>query len=231
MTRKRVGVGGSGFTLALFAFLTLFTRDAAAEGEGTPMFGLAAVGGESTRTPDHVDGLAGVAFDLAWWHGRFGLAVEGSARWRIEEEGRAFVLGGSARLRVLDGMFPALMDTRQVEVALELQAIVERDWWNVGGVDADPMSHGAGLAIRVRGASEPEGTSMLAESRFFLRVMTSRWDDVEAAVRTTMSSSSSTSSAPRALTVLVGIGASFGGGTSGYMYRFRSRPAGPTIMW
>ena len=34
-----------------------------------------------------------------------------------------------------------------------------------------------------------------------------------------------------ALTVLIGIGASFGGGTSNYMYRFRSHPTGPTVLW
>ena len=227
MTSTRVGTG---FRLALLALLVIGSRDAAADGEGTPMFGLAVVGGEAARTHDHVNGLAGVAFDLAWWHGRFGLAVEGSARWRVDGEGRALVLGGCARFRILDSMFPALMDTRQVEVGLELQAIAEREWWNVSNVMVDPMSHGGGIALRVRGASEPEGTSTLAESRFFLRVMSSRWTDGDAAARTMMPSSPSSSSS-RALSVLVGIGASFGGGTKSYMSRFRSRPFGPTLLW
>lgn len=215
--------------LAVFALLLLCEREAAAEGERTPMVGLAVVGGDATRTREQTTGFAGVALELAWWHGRFGLAAEGAARWCIDREARAFVLGGSARLRVLDGMFPALLDTRQVEVALELQAIVERQWWNASGFEADPMARGAGLALRVRGGTEPEGTSVLAESRFFVRVMTSHWADADAAARSTVPSSSSSS--PRALTVLVGIGASFGGGTSRYMYRFRSRPFGPTLLW
>jgi len=225
MTTVCARVGTAGFRVALFAMLVICARDAAADGERTPMLGLALVGGESSQTPDHINELAGVALDLAWWHGAFGLAVEGSSRWSLDGDTHAFVLGGSARLRVLDGMAPALLDTRQVEVALELQAIVERTWWNTN-VATDPMSEGGGLALRVRGATEPEGTHGLAESRYFLRVMTSRWAELDAAARTTMPAGSSS----RAFTVLVGIGASFGSGTTSYMDRFRSHPFNPSIL-
>lgn len=210
----------------LLALLLMCTHDAAADGENTPMIGLAVVGGELTRSPDHINELAGVALDVAWWHGRFGLGAEGSSRWCVDADGRAFVLGGSARLRLVDGMTLALMDTRQVEVALEAQAIVERVWWNASDFAADPMAYGFGLALRARGAGEPEGTSILAESRFFLRVMSARWTETDAIARTSMPVAAS----PRALTVLLGVGASFGGGTSSYMYRFRSHPFGPTLL-
>ena len=194
------------------------------------MFGVAVVGGEASRTPDQINEVAGVALDIAWWHGRFGLGAEGSARWCIDSDGRALALGGSARFRLLDTMVPALMDSRPVEVALELQAIIERDWWSAATFATDPTSHGLGLVLRVRGAGEPEGTPVLAESRFFVRVMTSRWADGDAVARTDTLSMPSVASSP-AMTVLVGIGASFGGGTSSYMYKFRSRPTEPAVLW
>jgi hypothetical protein len=218
-------VGTAGFKLALLAVLGIWARDAAADGERTPMLGLAVVGGGSARTPDHINELVGLALDLAWWHGPLGIAVEGSSRWSLDADAHALVLGGSVRLRVVDGMAPALLDTRQVEVALELQAIVERAWWNTS-VATDPLSEGGGLAIRVRGATEPEGTLGLAESRYFLRVMTSQMSEVDAVARMTMPAPAT----PRALTVLIGIGASFGGGTKSYMDRFRSHPYDPPLL-
>jgi hypothetical protein len=215
--------------LSVCALLMMCTQ-AAADGESTPMFGVAVVGGEESRTPDHVNELAGVGFDLAWWHGRFGLGAEGSARWNIDSDGRALVLGGSARFRLLDTMVPALMDSRPVEVALELQAIVEREWWSAASSAADPTSHGLGLVLRVRGGGEPEGSSVLAESRFFLRVMTARWEDGDVVARTDTTTMPVATTSP-AMTVLLGIGASFGGGTSSYMYKFRSRPSVPAVLW
>jgi hypothetical protein len=211
----------------LVALLLMFSREAAADGENTPMVGFAFVGAEAPRSPDHSNELAGIALDVAWWHGRFGLAGEGSTRWCVDAEGRGLVLGGSARFRLADGMTLALMDTRQVEVALELQAIVERVWWDAPDFAADPMSYGFGFALRARGAGEPEGTSVLAESRFFLRVMSSQWTPVDAIARTT---AMLPADSPRALTVLLGIGASFGEGTSSYMARFRSHPFGATLL-
>ncbi len=193
------------------------------------MFGLALVAGDSARTPEHDSPLGGLALDLAWWHGRFGLAAEGSALWSADSDGaRALVLGVSARVRVLERMMPALMDPRDVELAVEVQAIVEREWWNVSMVETDPMAEGLGLALRVRGAGEPDGTRLLAESRFFLRVMTSRWSELDAVARA-MPAAPVTSD--RAFTVLVGIGASFGAGSPGYMDRFRPHPFGSLLRW
>ena len=204
--------------------LVISNRNAAADGERTPMFGVAIVGAESSH-PSRVSDVVGIALDLAWWLGPLGIAAEGSSRWSLDGDARAFVLGGSVRLRLLDRMAPALVDTRQVEVALELQAIVERTWWNTN-LDIDPLSEGGGLALRVRGAVEPEGTLGLAESRYFVRVMTSQVSELDVAARTT----TPTAPTQRALTVLVGIGASFGGGTVSYMHRFRLHPFGSSML-
>ena len=224
MTTARTSAG-----LAFCALLVTGAREVAADGETTPMFGVAAVGADVSRTGEHDLGLAGVALDVAWWHGRVGIGAEGSARWSIDgEPARATVLGGSARIRVFERKLPSLLDPRDVELALELQAIVERTWWNVAMTELDPTSYGLGLAVRVRGGGDLDGSTRLAESRFFLRVMASRWNELDAVARSTTQPASPMD---RSLTVLVGIGASFGAGTRGYVQRFRLRPFEPTLLW
>ncbi|MDB4956672.1 MAG: hypothetical protein JWO36_4241 [Myxococcales bacterium] len=214
--------------IALGVLLLTSASYADADGEATPIVGLAVVGGDSARTPEHDAALVGVAFDLAWWHGRFGLAAEASERWSLDPDGgRGTVLGVSARFRVLERLMPSLLDPRDVELGLELQAIVERTWWNVSVLETDPTSSGVGLAIRIRGGADPDGSTRLAESRFFVRVMTSRWTSVDAVARTTMPAGAT----DRAVTVLVGIGASFGGGTAVYADRFRLQPFEPSLLW
>ncbi len=196
------------------------------------MFGLAVVGADVARTPEDHSELAGVGLDLAWWHGRFGLAAEGSARWSIgdPQTARELVLGGSARLRVLERMVPSLMDPRDCELAVELQAIVERAWWNDAVTTADPMAYGFGVALRLRGGGDPDSSGLLAESRFFLRVMSSKWSELDVAARQSGTMAPPATS-DRSLAVLLGIGASFGGGTPAYMDRFRLRPFGQTLLW
>jgi hypothetical protein len=213
----------------LVCALLLASRIAAADGERTPMFGLAVVGADVARTPDDHADLAGVGLDIAWWHGRFGLAAEGSARWAIDDaqSARAYVLGGSARVRVLERMLPSLMDPRDCELGLELHAIIERTWWNSAVTTIDPMSYGFGVALRLRGGGDPDSSGLLAESRFFLRVMSSKWSELDVTART-MTPPPSTD---RSFTVLLGIGASFGGGTPAYMDRFRLHPFGQTLLW
>lgn len=193
------------------------------------MFGVAVVGGDAAQTPQQDAPLAGVGFDIAVWHGRFGIAGEGSARWDLEDGAgarpRALVLGASARVRVLDTLMPSLVEPRDVELGVELQAIVERTWWNVPQ-DTDPTAYGVGLALRFRGGGDPDGSTLLAESRFFLRVMASRWSDPAVIART----SGPAMAPPRSFTVLLGIGASFGAGTPAYANRFRLRPFQPTLL-
>jgi hypothetical protein len=115
-------------------------------------------------------------------------------------------------------MTASLMEPRDVEVGLELQAIVERFWWQ--GHGADDPDLGVGLALRVRGGGD-DGSSRLAESRFFLRVMASPAlsDRVLARAATPTMQPDSASQ----LVVVFGIGASFGGGEHRYLDRFRWR--------
>ena len=206
-------------TRAGFVFVALVAASgiAAADGERTPLYGFAVIGGEASRTPVERDAQAGFGLDVAWWHGRFGLAAESSLRWSVTADAaRTVVLGASARLRVLDGLVPSLFDPRDVEVGLELQAIVERVWRSVDA-PIDPYGYGLGLALRVRGSGDPDSASLFAESRFTLRVMASRWDELDAIARTAMPSAMP----DRALTVLLGIGAAWGRGDGAYMQRFR----------
>lgn len=213
------------FALAVLDMLG--SRPAAADGERTPLCGLAVVGAETTQAPDQHADLVGVALDLAWWHGRFGLAAEGSARWSVgDQDARAFVLGGSARLRVVEGLLPSIMDPRDVELGVELQAIVERTWWKSEVRGVEPIAYGFGLALRLRGSGDMDSPTLMAESRFFVRVMSSRWSEPETIARTMAPVSMS----DRALTVLAGIGASFGAGAPAYMERFRLRPSGHSIL-
>lgn len=200
---------------------------AAADGERGPMVGVAVVGGDTSLAPAQDQPLGGVAFDLAYWHGRFGLGGEASERWNLLNNGEhATVLGASVRLRLYESLTPSLLDPRDVAFGIELQAIVERAWWQgAGGVD--PVSYGAGLALRLRGGGDADNSVLLAESRLFVRVMTSRQAGVDAVARATEPESTT----GRAITVLVGIGASFGEGSPDYVRQFRLHPFKPTLMW
>jgi hypothetical protein len=210
------------------SLVVLVPRAAAADGERTPMFGFAVVGAETPRTSsDHTE-LAGATLDLAWWYGRFGLAAEGSALWSVESEGtRVLVAGGSARVRVMEMMVRSLMEPRDVELGLEIQAIVQRAWWHGSPSDLDPVAYGMGVALRIRGGGDPDGSTLLAESRFFFRVTTSRWAAADFDARTTAPMATQ----ERALTFLVGIGAAFGAGTSDYAARFRLHMLQPPTPW
>jgi len=207
----------------VFVVLVATTRLAVADGERTPLFGVAVIAGEGARTPAERDAQAGFGLDVAWWHGRFGLAAESSLRWSVTADAaRTVVVGASARVRVLDRLAPSLFDPRDVEVGVELQAIVERVWRSIDA-PIDPYGYGLGLAVRVRGSGDPDSASLFAESRFSLRVMASRWDELDAIARTSMP----TSMPDRALTVLLCIGAAWGRGDAAYMQRFRLHPLLP----
>ena len=216
-----------GVLLAVLAVDVLGAGVAAADGERTPMCGVAVIGAESARTTDQRVDLAGVALDFAWWYGRFGLAAEGSGRWSIDDPTRAFVAGASARVLLYEGMAPALAEPRDVEVGVELQAIAERTWWYGTATGVDPTAYGVGLAVRLRGTGDLDTSTLIAESRFFIRASSAPYVGVEPEARTM---TATTAAAPRAWTVLVGIGASWGSGTASYLDRFRMRPFGSTVL-
>jgi hypothetical protein len=213
--------------VALGLGLVLGARPAAADGERSPMIGVAVVGSETALSQDQHADFAGGAVDLAWWYGRVGLAAEGTARWSIDasDPARALTAGASVRVLAFQTLVPALLEPREVELGVELQGIVERTWWTDTASQADPLGYGLGLALRLRGTGDKEATVLIAESRFFLRVMSSRWSEVDVA-RTT----STGAGADRALTFMVGIGASFGIGSTAYVDRFRLHPFGPTLL-
>lgn len=213
--------------LAVALLALLSSANAFADGEESPMLGINLVGGETALAPDQTLDLAGIGGEVAWWHGAFGLAVEGSSRWSIATDGtRAFVAGGSARLRLFDRMVRSLIEPRDCELAFELHAIVEHTWWNDRAPMADPNAYGLGVAMRLRGGGDAPGSTLLAESRFFLRVTTSRWSGLDGVARTTMPSSPT----DRAYSVVFGIGASWGSGSPAYVQKFKPEPFGSGLL-
>lgn len=207
--------------------VVLASSIAFADGERTPLLGVTVVGGDATLGPSQDQPLAGVGMDLAFWHGRFGIGGEASERWALEANGaRATIVGASARLRIYDCLTPSLLDPRDVELGVELHAIVERAWWS-GPAQLDPTAYGVGIAVRLRGGGDADNSLELAESRLFLRVMTSRWGTLDEIARTT----DPIAPTGRAYTVLLGIGASFGAGSPAYVHQFRLHPFQPTMLW
>jgi hypothetical protein len=184
------------------------------------MFGGAVVG---AWQPDPRAETVGLAVEAAWWRGRFGLGLEGSMHWDVSGEGeRATVLGASARLRVLDRLLPSLLEPRDVELGLELHGIVERAWWAGGSSGVDPTRFGLGLAVRLRGGVDEDFSSLLSESRLFVRVLSAHRRADESVARATRPPADEDE--PRELTILIGLGAAFGGGEPRYLDRFRLHP-------
>jgi hypothetical protein len=205
-------------TRVAVALVMSMAGGAAAEGERAPM-----IGGALTYTdaPDREAELLGGELELAWWAGRFGLAVTAIGRRGIAEEGvHNLALAGSARVLVADWLWPSLFEPRDVEVGIELHAIAERTWWSRDD-RADALGFGA--AIRMRGGSDWEFSRILAESRLFVRVMKPRDEaiDVIAHVSGTMVEQPER----RGMIIIVGLGAAFGAGTPSYLERFRVKPA------
>lgn len=213
----RVRVAG-----ALGALVLTWTTHADADGERSPMLGGAVVG---THAGQHDAELVGVELEAAWWRGWLGFALEGSTHWDVDPQGgrRATVLGASARVRLFDCLLPSLVEPRDVELGLELHGIVEHGWWD----HDDSTGYGVGLALRLRGGGDDDFSVLLAESRLFVRVVSSRWSAVEAIAR---SATPVEDPGTRELTILVGLGASFGAGERGYLERFRRRPFDSVIL-
>jgi hypothetical protein len=196
------------------------TGVAAAEGERTPMIGAAVTYSEAG---ERQAALVGGELELVWWSGRFGLGAEAAARRAVDDDSaRSLALAGSARVLVADWLWPSLLEPRDVEVGIELQLIGERTWWSR---DVSSDAFGVGAAFRMRGGSDWELSSLLAESRLFVRVMRSTGAPSDVVARTADAMPAAMSGMfaqpDHAITVMVGLGAAFGAGTRNYLDRFR----------
>jgi len=201
-------------TRAAVVLMMAMTGGAAAEGERTPLFGAALTYSE---VPDHRAALVGGEVELAWWSGRLGLAVEAAARHAIDDSAGNVAVAGSARVLVADWLWTSLVEPRDVEMGVELQLIGERMWWSR---DDRADAYGLGAAIRMRGGSDWEFSSLLAESRLFVRVMRSPGEPSVAA----RTADARVEQPGRGMvTVMVGLGAAFGTGDPRYLDRFRLR--------
>lgn len=203
--------------------VVLHAPGANAEGEYGPMFGGSLV---ATRGAEDTE-IAGVELELAVWRGRVGLAIAASRQAGIEGDGpRVTAVDASVRVLALRRLIPSLLEPRDVELGLEVQGIVERAWWD--GVERDhaPTSYGLGFAVRLRGGSDDDSSNLLAESRLFIRALASRDDGVDAVARDGMLGGDS----GRELSIVVGLGAVFGGGEPGYVAQFRPRPLDTTLL-
>lgn len=200
--------------------LLAITSVAEAEGELGPMIG----GGVIASRGDDTE-VAGIGAELVLWYGRLGVAVEGSRQWSVDDVNgpRVGSVAGSVRVLAFDHIVPSLLDSREVvELGIELQGIVEHAWWDAAPTRSDPVSYGFGVALRLRGANDDDrSTTMLAESRLFVRAMRSRDDeDMNIARRDT-----SPTTARGGMSVIVGLGAMFGGGKPAYVDKLRRRNA------
>jgi hypothetical protein len=202
-------------TRAAVVLMMAMAGGAAAEGERTPLFGVALT---YSDVPDHRAALVGGEVELAWWSGRLGLAVEAAARHAVDDSAGNVAVAGSARVLVADWLWSSLVEPRDVEMGVELQLIGERMWWS-GDDRAD--AYGLGAAIRMRGGSDWEFSSLLAESRLFVRVMRSGGEPPGIAART--ADAVVEQPGRGTVTVMVGLGAAFGTGDPRYLDRFRLR--------
>ena len=199
--------------------LLLVPSIAAAEGERTPIIGGAVVGAGA-----HEDALGGVQADATWWAWRLGVSAEGAMLWRAADAAkRAAVLGASVRLLAFDTLVESLLEPRNVELGVELHGIVER-WID----DNSTTRYGVGVALRLRGGSDYDMSNLLAESRFFVRVMTTPAIGQSAVIgrMTTPPTARDTGS----LTIMLGVGAAFGTGDPDYLQRFRMEPFSPAAQ-
>jgi hypothetical protein len=213
--------------VALGALCLAAAPPAAADGEKTPMIGGAVEAGEMTAAAGPNLGIVGVRAEAAWWWGHFALAAEGALRTGVDgAEGHAAVLGASLRVRVLDGMLHSPIEPSDVELGVELQAVVEHAWWDASVAGRAPTSYGLGLALRLRGGGDEDFSTLIAESRLFVRVLSSRWTGSEVAARAT---TPMTSASGPSFTFIVGVGASFGTGDRAYVRRFAPHPLEPEL--
>lgn len=206
-------------SLALAVFAVVLSAAAAyADGEHGPMFGGAII---ATRAADRE--IAGAQLELTFWRDRLGAAVEGSLQGGLDDAGaRVTTLGGSVRVLLHEQLMPSLLEPReQVEFGIEAHGVVELAWQDEQG-GRDRTRYGGGLALRLRGGTD--FANVLAESRLFVRVLSSRATRMETIARSTIPESE------RELGIVIGLGAVFGSGEPEYMKRFRPRLLDGTIV-
>jgi hypothetical protein len=219
--RERVE-GERAVGILLGVALMLAPASVAAEGERTPMVGGAVIGAAANE-----DALAGVVVEAAWSLWRFGLSAEGSMMWSADAAARRVaVLGLSARLLVFDTRVQSLFEPRDVELGIELQGIVERAWWSQTPAP-DANRYGIGVAVRLRGASDYDMSSLLAESRVFVRLMTSHTTEGMAIARMLTPPKDRDTGE---LMIVFGVGAAWGRGDPDYLERFRMEPFSPAAQ-
>jgi hypothetical protein len=200
----------------------LYAPSARAEGEYGPMFGGSLV---ATRGADQTE-VAGAELEMAMWRGRFGIAVAASRQAGIDGTGPTVTaVDASVRVLLLRHLMPSLLEPRDVELGIEVQGIVERAWWDHVEREHAPVSYGLGFAVRLRGGSD-DFSNLIAESRLFVRAMASQGNGADTLARDTMVPGDT----GRELTIVVGLGALFGGGERGYVERFRPRPLDTTLL-
>lgn len=200
---------------ALLAIVLAATA-AGANGEHGPMFGGSIVAAHG----DEVD-VAGAGVEIVQWVGPIGVGVEGQRQWQVDDaEGPQLTsFAGSLRLLAFAHVMPSFLDPRDVvELGLELHGVVEQGWWSTGERANAHPNYGLGAALRLRGATDDDRSNLLAESRVFVRAMWTREDERDFAARGTLPA------AREGVTVLIGLGALWGGGKRAYVDGLRRDP-------
>jgi hypothetical protein len=201
----------------LTALLMMVSGTAAAEGERSPMIG----GGVLAARADE-GGQVGVGLEATYWWHRIGIAVEGSRRWEVESgDPASTTLTGGLRLLIADQLLGSIIEPRDLELGLEIHGVVEKSWFDVGG---DAVSYGGGAALRLRGGGDAFDSTLLAETRLFVRVMAPRERNLSERVVGELM----TERTP--LSIVVGLGAVWGSGERRYADKFRSRFATPIVF-
>ncbi len=168
-------------------------------------------------------GLVGVGLEATYWWHRVGLSVEGSRRWDVESgEPQSATFAGGLRVLLADRLLGSIIEPRDLELGLELQGIVEKEWFDGGG---NHVAFGGGVALRLRGGGDAFDSSLLAETRLFVRVMAPRDRD-----RAIARSIDQPMAEHEPMTVVVGLGAVWGSGERRYADKFRSRFATPIVF-
>lgn len=203
--------------ISIAAAVLLMSGTAAAEGERSPMIG----GGVLAARTD-AQGQVGVGLEATYWFHRVGIAVEGSRRWEVESgDPASATLTGGIRFLIADQLLGSIIEPRDLELGLEIHGVVEKSWFDVGG---DAVAYGGGAALRLRGGGDAFDSTLLAETRLFVRVMAPRERNLsERVVGEVM-----TERTP--LSIIVGLGAVWGSGERRYADKFRSRFATPIVF-
>ena len=197
--------------------VVLVPSAARANGESGPMFGGSIV---ATHGEEGEKDVAGVGAELALWWSRIGIAAEAAHQWAFDgvDGPEVSSVAGSLRVLAFHHVLPSILDGRErVDLGIELHGIAERAWWDDGSKHRD--SYGFGIAIRLRGTGDDDRSNLLAESRFFVRILETRSEDAMRITARGISPSSLTSG----VGIIIGLGASFGGGQPAYVEQLRRR--------